>query len=137
MGSTLRSRLDLLRSDIARQVEDKQSYQKERHDVHASMRSFSEGEVYEEFWSTNTKEVVIRIHCNSHGTIVIRWSYRMELSVIGIKTTSISVMTQRAIAGHRCRIYPRCLNTSSGAVKSDCKTRILTIPNCSYWTYRT
>ena len=37
MGRTLRSRLDLLRPDIARQVEDKLSYQKERHDVHASI----------------------------------------------------------------------------------------------------
>ena len=44
MGRTLRSRLDLLRPDITRQVEDKQSYQKERHDIHASMRSFSERE---------------------------------------------------------------------------------------------
>ncbi len=52
MGRTLRSRLDLLCPDVSRRVEDKHFHQKRRHDGHASIRSFLEGE-----------EVYVRNYC--------------------------------------------------------------------------
>ena len=52
IGRTLRSRLDLLKSDVQQRVVQKQSKQKLDHDKHCKSRNFSQGEcVGQEFWT--------------------------------------------------------------------------------------
>ncbi len=104
MGRTLRSRLDLLRPDVARRVEDNQSHQKRRHDGHASIRSFSEGE-----------EVYVRNYCRGAEK---KWLPGRIVTCTGPVSYQVELQNGAICRRHQDQIH-KLYNSETGSQKED------------------